>query len=286
MQLDEAESRFKRASKTRFDYRPIELAKVTVVTDLAEAEGEALLADVKRFLNPVDRPELEWQLIPGGAYESTKDLEAKIEAEPRPELLVAYRSLKEPEKDPLYSLGTYLDVLTQVAPVPVLVLPSQEGGAPLVATEAPLKEVMVVTDHLAGDHRLVNYGLAFLREGGKLYLTHIEDDHVFERYMAAIAKIDEIDTETARTRLREQLLKEPRDFIASVGPALAKAGVSSVSVESIVRLGHRVRDYAALVEEHQVDLLVFNTKDESQLAMHGIAYSLAVELNRVPLLLL
>ena len=57
-------------------------------------------------------------------------------------------------------------------------------------------------------------------------------------------------------------------------------------LEPIVRLGRSVRDYRELVEARQVDLLVFNTKDSAQLAMHGMAYSLAVELKRVPLLLL
>ena len=41
-----------------------------------------------------------------------------------------------------------------------------------------------------------------------------------------------------------------------------------------------------LAEKHDVDLLVFNTKEEDQLAMHGVAYPLAVELRRLPLLML
>ena len=41
-----------------------------------------------------------------------------------------------------------------------------------------------------------------------------------------------------------------------------------------------------LIDDHDVNLLVFNTKDDKQLAMHGMAYSLAVELRHRPLLLL
>ena len=41
-----------------------------------------------------------------------------------------------------------------------------------------------------------------------------------------------------------------------------------------------------LIEQHQVDLLVLNTQDENQLAMHGVAYALAVELRHIPLLML
>ena len=38
--------------------------------------------------------------------------------------------------------------------------------------------------------------------------------------------------------------------------------------------------------EDEVDLLVLNTKDDDQLAMHGLAYPLAIELREIPLLLL
>ena len=41
-----------------------------------------------------------------------------------------------------------------------------------------------------------------------------------------------------------------------------------------------------MIDEHQVDLLVVNTKDEDQLAMHGLAYALSVELRSTPILML
>ena len=59
-----------------------------------------------------------------------------------------------------------------------------------------------------------------------------------------------------------------------------------LTIESIVASGHHIRAYRSLVEEHEVDLLVMNTKDEDQLAMHGLAYPLAVELHDIPLLML
>ena len=45
-------------------------------------------------------------------------------------------------------------------------------------------------------------------------------------------------------------------------------------------------DYKRLIDEHRVDLLVMNTKDEDQLAMHGLSYPLTVELRDTPLLLI
>ena len=50
--------------------------------------------------------------------------------------------------------------------------------------------------------------------------------------------------------------------------------------------GHHLAEYKRLIEQQEVDLLVLNTKDENQLAMHGMAYALAVELRQIPLLML
>ena len=51
-------------------------------------------------------------------------------------------------------------------------------------------------------------------------------------------------------------------------------------------MGHHLADYKRLITEHNIDLLVLNTKDEDQLAMHGLAYPLVIELRSTPLLLL
>ena len=47
-----------------------------------------------------------------------------------------------------------------------------------------------------------------------------------------------------------------------------------------------VEDYRQLVVAGEIDLLVMNTREVDQLAMHGLAYTLAVELSDIPLLLL
>ena len=60
----------------------------------------------------------------------------------------------------------------------------------------------------------------------------------------------------------------------------------SIDTRGIVTLGHHLREYKRLIVEHEVDLLVLNTKDEDQLAMHGQAYPLAVGLRGIPLLML
>ena len=79
------------------------------------------------------------------------------------------------------------------------------------------------------------------------------------------------------------MLKEPADYIASVTAGLT--GVD-LTVKAEVEMGHHLSTYRQLVQKHGVDLLVLNTKDDDQLAMHGLAYPLAVELRDLPLLML
>ena len=51
-------------------------------------------------------------------------------------------------------------------------------------------------------------------------------------------------------------------------------------------MGRLVDEYRELIAKREIDLLVLHTKDDDQLAMHGAAYALAVELRGIPLLML
>ena len=57
-------------------------------------------------------------------------------------------------------------------------------------------------------------------------------------------------------------------------------------MECKAQVGRRLEDYRTLIEDGQVDLLVMHAKEEDQMAMHGMAHPLAVELRSVPILLL
>ncbi len=89
----------------------------------------------------------------------------------------------------------------------------------------------------------------------------------------------------ARQEIQARLLKDPEDYIESCRKGLARSA-PDLTVEAMVTSGHHIRAYRRLIEEHEVDLLVMNTKDEDQLAMHGLAYPLAIELRAIPLLML
>ena len=255
-----------------------------LVSDLDEESGQRLTERCRGFLTAVDQPESNWRHLGEGAYSSVKELLDALAAD-TPDLIVTYRHLHSSAWHWPYSLGEYLDVMSQATAIPVLVLPHPEAGRESPHALNDTDQVLVITDHLTGDDRIVNTALAFTDAGGTCRLSHIESSLAFERYMAAISKIPAIDSDTARETLEAQLLKEPHDYIASCRAAI-EAESLPVTIDETVTMGRRLDEYRRLVEAHEIDLLVMHTKDEDQMAMHGMAYPLAVELRQIPLLLL
>ena len=283
--LNRFESVFNAAAREVFAQQPVEIGRVLIVHDLAEALQDDFLYLAKGFLSVLEaRDKPEWELFGGDAPFSVREVLNAVE-QARPDLVVTYRHLHSAVGEWPHSLGEHVDVLTQATSTPVLVLPhpgrKDLPGHALKNTD----RVMAVTDHLAGDHRLVSHAAHFTQDGGTLYLAHVEDDTVFERYIAAIGKIPDLDTDIAREEIRARLVEDPTEYIESCRTGLAR-GNQHLTVESRVKLGHQLADYRGLVEENEIDLLVMYTKDDEQLAMHGIAYPLAVELRTTPLLML
>jgi len=287
--LDQFESEFRAATRTPYEYSPISISHGLLITDQPTPD-ETLLQNLARFLGvgcggkPIDL-----QHVSIDATCNVRELLA-IVAEKKAELLVTYRNLHSDAWSWPHSLGDAVDVLTQITDVPVLLIPNpKELESQKKSDYAEQLQntgvVMAITDHLAGDHRLVNYAVALTQPGGKLILSHVEDDETLQRTLEAISKIPSIDTDTVAAELPRQLLKDPLDYAESCQKVLQKTNVN-ITVEYLVTLGHRLKDHLQLIEEHQVDLLVLNTKDDDQLAMHGLAYPLAVELRKTPLLML
>lgn len=280
--IDEFESMFRRADKEQYSCVEIPIESVTLVSDGSRSEAEAVEADVRQFISQLSGTS-GWRIITGDEYHTVSELMAAIDQQ-QTDLLITHRHLQETSLVPQHSLGVYLDVLTQTTSIPVLVLPGT-AVSPMKLAERDCDRVMVVADHISGDNRLINYGAAMCRPGGTMWLCHVEDDLVFERYMQVIGRIPEIDTEAARVLIENQLLKEASDFIEECARVIHAEG-PNIRVEPYVGRGHHLRDYRQLIEQHDADLLVLNTKDDDQLAMHGSAYSLSVELTDVSMLLL
>ena len=282
--LNQFESVFKSADKAVYTYDRPTFDRVLVVTDLNEADATNITNRVRTFLNTIDAAGTRWDTLSGDAFGSVQALLESIE-EHKPDLIVTYRHLHSSAWQWPYSLGEYLDVITQATSIPVLVLPHPDDDRVLPHSIQDTDRVMAITDHLTGDNRLVNIAVALTKPSGICWLTHVERKSVFERYMDAVSKIPAIDTDVAREALGEQLLKEPRDFIAACRTAIDAEGLP-ITIEEVVSMGRQVDEYGELIAKREIDLLVLHTKDKGQLAMHGAAYALAVELQNIPLLML
>ena len=283
-QIDKFESVFKAADKPVFHYEAPVIRKAVLVCDLDPPAAEGLLERVRQFLSVLEAPDLSWEAVAGDRFSGIGEMLTLLE-EHEPDLVISYRHLHSGGWHYPYGLGEYLEVLTQATDYPVLVLPHPEAGRALPHTVEDTDRVMAITDHLAGDHRLVNHALRFTSPGGTCDLAHVTDGISFDRVVELISKIPEIDTDSARVSLLERMQKEPRDYIASCRSAVEVAGLD-VQIGEVVAVGHRLSEYQRLVEEHEVDLLLCNTKEEDQLAMHGLVHPLAVQLRQVPMLML
>jgi len=219
--LNRFESVFNAAAREVFAQQAVEIGRGLIVHDLAEALQDDFLYLAKGFLSVLEtRDKPEWEVFGGDAPFSVREVLNAVE-QARPDLVVTYRHLHSAVGEWPHSLGEHVDVLTQATSTPVLVLPHpgrrDVPGHALKNTD----RVMAVTDHLAGDHRLVSHAAHFTQDGGTLYLAHVEDDTVFERYIAAIGKIQDLDTGIAREEIRA-ICRDPEiDVLEAYAAAMA-----------------------------------------------------------------
>ncbi len=283
--IDQFESVFKAADKKVYAYESIEFAKVLVVSDLPEEGLGEFTRRAQTFLSVLEKGDWSpaWRGLGANDFSSVGDMLKCIDQQ-EPDLIVSYRNLHFPARDYPYSLGAHLDVLTQVTKTPVLVTPPPDWLGRHPESMQDTQTVMAITDHLTQENHLVSAAALLTQPGGQLWLTHVEDQGTFDRYMQAISRIPSIDTDNAERVLLAQLLKEPADYIESCKASLASLDMN-ITIASEAVLGKRLGDYKRLIENHRVSLLVMNTKDDQQMAMHGMAYPLTVEMRETPLLL-
>ena len=283
--IDQFESVFKSADKPVFRYEPFAVGSALALPDLDGDGAESFSSLVRKYLDASGEEGMPpLQVVRGDEFWSIEEC-LKIIDRDKSELICTYRGLHSDCWRWGHSLGSYVEVLTQTVNIPVLVFPHPGSAAALSADEDDCSRVMAMTDHLAGDSRLVNAALFFTPASGTLHLSNIEDEQVFERYMAAIEKKPSVDSAAVRENLLFRILKEAEDYIQSCRAVVAEQGLE-VEVIEAVELGMHVEDYRQLVVAGEIDLLVMNTREVDQLAMHGLAYTLAVELSDIPLLLL
>ena len=282
--LDQFESVFKSSDKAVFNYVPPTYTNGLIVTDLDVVHVSDFTNQIRGYLSAIDDGGLHWAALTSDDFGSVQGLLEQIEKR-KPDLIVTYRHLKSKAWQWPYSLGEYLDVMTQATEVPVLVVPHPEAGRAHAQNLINTDRVMAITNHITGDDALVNTTMAFTANQGMCWLTHVENQVVFERYMETISKIPQVNTDIARETITAQLLKEPTDYIAACKTEIGRHKLS-VQIKLLVVMGRRIDEYRQLIVDHEIDLLVMHTKTDDHLAMHGAAYPLAVELRQIPILMI
>ena len=280
---------FRSAVRSGFTLAPPKVQEVCLVSDRDAEATQPALEQAQRLLSTLDASEgLRWRVLSREAWATDpatppiRKLLSLLEAQP-PDLIVTRRNLLAQASSLSWSLGAVVDTLTQATEIPVLLLPETQPSD--ASAEEGARQVLVVTDHLTGDDRLVNWGVHMTWQRGTLYLAHVEDDATLAHYLEVIGRLPQLDSDEAAARLPDKLLSLPRAYIASVAEVL-RAHAIDETVVPIVRLGHALTDYKALIDEHALDLLIFACNDEDQRAMSGLAHALAVEIRHKPLLLL
>lgn len=280
--IDRFQSIFRSADKPHFHYQPPDLTKVLVLTDSGDSDG-SFLKRVQNFIATADlaqTPEfIELKLpVPGSRSDFLNSIE-KHSAD----LMVTHHHLFETFIDPSLGLGTYLESLLQSSPIPLMIVPHylDPGFAP--ATEK-LEDVLVISDHFSNSDELINWSAAFVSNSGALWLTHVESEVDFERYMQAIARIPEIDTETARATLSTELLHESMSYIQNCKQQLAKTN-PALAVELLACMGLPLNTYRQWLCRDKHELLVIPALAEERFAHRALTGQLATEFPHIALLI-
>lgn len=278
------ESVFRRALRTRYEYEAVSLTNVLVISDLVEEEESGFLTSIKAYLQSKfgDTP-YELKVLGKKDVAPWAHLRARIH-QINPDLIISYRMLWVEDITAPKSLGSYIDLLSQDTEFPLLVMPHPRLHDINEILNKP-GAILAASEHAYANHRQVNYALKFVENGAPLVLVHIEDEDTFNYYMDSIEKIPSLDTEVARDSLHDQLLAGPVHYAESVQEYI-EAHFPNIDIQTHIKFGHLITAYQELLKAQLVDLLVTNTKDDTQLAMHSIGYSLAVEFRQIPVLLL
>ncbi|MDA0840338.1 MAG: hypothetical protein O2857_21420 [Planctomycetota bacterium] len=143
--IDQFEGVFKAADKEVCSYEKIEVGSAVLVTDLNQEEAAAFSEQVKGFLSVLG--DVTWTIVTGDQYNDIEVLLRLVE-EGGAGLVCTCRNLHSRAWKFPHSIGEYVDVLTQVAEQPILLLPHPETGRGAEHSMENTNVVMAITDDL------------------------------------------------------------------------------------------------------------------------------------------
>ncbi len=281
--LDQFESVFKSADMPVLTHDEKHFRQILVVSDQQPDVAGDFWQQLRQSWHILDRDNAEWRSLPVDALQDAGNFVSRVENE-KADLIVTHRYLAEAERGQLRGLGSLLGAIVWQTSAPVLILPCDEEGR-VIQRESTSGTVVAATDHLTGDNVLVDYGVRFTPLDGRLVLAHIEDDATFERFMNEIERIPQIETDVARREMKDKLLHRPQAYIKSCEEVLRAAG-KRCDISSVIRFGHRVRDYHTLIGENGAELLCLHAGDDDVPARRGMAHMIATQFRNLPLFLI
>lgn len=283
-QVDQFESAFRSAIRPVYEPHDTELHQILTITDLSSEAAERFEKSIQHYLNRLNTTASQprFSRLDEGSYDSTASLLTQVAAL-KPNLIVTYRNLNTEDWRYQNSMGSRLDTLIHQTEIPILVLPHPKAQDSEAFSLPKNERVIVVTDHLTGDHTLIDYAATFVEPDGRLILVHLEDQTTFDRYMDAISKITTIDTEQAQSQIYSQLLKEPHVYISSCRDRL-KDSIPSLQVDEIVEFGEGFDQFRDHIRRENANLLVIKGVNHQQPGIHGLADRLINETRYIPVL--
>ncbi|MEO1437584.1 MAG: hypothetical protein AAFV80_18745, partial [Bacteroidota bacterium] len=274
--LDHFESIFKRAIRHRFEFKAIRLSKMLLLID--SDQDQDLKDELKQQIFNTLETDFVLESLVVQDFSDWQALESAILTR-KPDLIIAERLLKENDKSFQHSLGVYLEAITQRINIPLLVLPVDQAFQ-----LRPEGEILVGTGHQYVDDSLIHFAAYFAQGSAKLRIVHVEDIDTFNYYLDAIERIPELHSSIVRETLMEELKNRPIHYFEQVKRALGEAN-HPTEVEIFSEAGRVIEVYRELITHHPVDLIIFEADDDSQLAMHSVGYSIAIEFQNIPVLL-
>lgn len=276
LKLDHFTSVFRAADKDIITIPKCEISKVLLVTDVSHEKSLLIWGSWKKlFFGNVDVTILHG--------EESKDLSLitqKIEASGC-DLIVSYRCLHSDNWRYPHAIGSYVEVITQMTATPVLLMPHILEEA---QEYSPPESIILISDDLTKEADLLGWACSFRSHSSRCTLVELENLTYLNRLLNTIAKIPQIDTEMAQEKISSQLQKDSQGWLERSQdilrewerpPSLKRVQIAQSCMTSCIEL----------VEEEKAKLIVLNTKDDDQLAIHGLVYPFMVQFRNIPLLL-